>query len=290
MSQRGDGAPRITTIMPKEEVGSEAAKQLSTACARDREPIPKEAITAEEEVRRAFEGKVKSFSLTRNYGFIECNETFEKYGRDVFLTMREAHAAGKLTVGTRCQFRVAKSGPNGEPHAVCILALHPKDSPDQEGVLEWRFYHDPRESLFVPSSLLQTLTKREAATLITHAGYEATPWIPVSPGVKPAIGERRYLVELWDAVNNHAGISGQESSRWRQTVNDWPRPALGSGAKGNEMEHPMTNQSAVAGALQYPYTVHSQLPRWRVAAGEVTQLAADTVSGKWLTFCREKQP
>lgn len=64
----------------------------------------------------SYSGVVKSYNEGNGYGFIECAETFELYGRDVFLHRREYETPG-LNVGSAVSFSVTLSD-KGHPRAV----------------------------------------------------------------------------------------------------------------------------------------------------------------------------
>jgi len=69
-----------------------------------------------------FIGIVKSFkhwSRQQGYGFIQCDETFQLFGCDIFLHPNEAHG---LQVGSQVQFRIHLNGV-GKPQANSVTAI-----------------------------------------------------------------------------------------------------------------------------------------------------------------------
>jgi len=67
-------------------------------------------------------GIIKSFNDTTQYGFIECKETFELFGRDVFIGSKQSRG---LPVGSRIDFAVVL---NKENHPQAFDLIDPSDN------------------------------------------------------------------------------------------------------------------------------------------------------------------
>ena len=63
-----------------------------------------------------FIGQIKSFNVASAYGFIECELTYEEYGRDVFICEREV---GGCTTGDSVSFAI-KLNARGQPQAADV--------------------------------------------------------------------------------------------------------------------------------------------------------------------------
>uniref|UniRef100_A0A7S1FI68 Cold-shock domain-containing protein n=1 Tax=Noctiluca scintillans TaxID=2966 RepID=A0A7S1FI68_NOCSC len=65
--------------------------------------------------RTEYEGAIKAISLQGTFGFIDCSEASARYGRDIFVHVRQV-GEKNLKVGTRLKFRVAMNWEE-KPHA-----------------------------------------------------------------------------------------------------------------------------------------------------------------------------
>lgn len=87
---------------------------------------PLKVLESEGQREAAFRGRLKSFSEKTGYGFIECDETFQTYGRDVYVGAQAFHS-GKVRVGHMVDFNV-EVGRDGNPVAQMIYLVR-----DHEG-------------------------------------------------------------------------------------------------------------------------------------------------------------
>ena len=55
-------------------------------------------------------GVVKSFNHKKGWGHIECPETFERWGKDVFLLRAQLRGSSRVSKGDRVSFRVTDKG------------------------------------------------------------------------------------------------------------------------------------------------------------------------------------
>ena len=55
-------------------------------------------------------GVVKSFNSIKGWGHIECPETFERWGKDVFLLKDQLRGSSRVSKGDRVSFRVTDKG------------------------------------------------------------------------------------------------------------------------------------------------------------------------------------
>ena len=78
-----------------------------------------------------FAGVVKSFNLEKGYGFIRCDATFARYGKDVFLLERRLPAG--VVPGSRVSFRVVENRRCGDPQASEVVWLaDPEREPEED--------------------------------------------------------------------------------------------------------------------------------------------------------------
>merc|ERR1719281_498022 len=63
---------------------------------------------------KRFVGRIKRFDPLNGYGFIQCQETFKAYGRDVFLN--QAVSGGVPAIGNTVSFNI-EVNEKGQPQA-----------------------------------------------------------------------------------------------------------------------------------------------------------------------------
>lgn len=96
--------------------------------ARDVEELPEEQV-ADSELRHV--GRIKSFEPQKGYGFIDCPEAKERFGRDVFIHRREM---GGLEVGSDVEFSI-ELNEKGQPQARDLHRLGEISEAGSEGVV-----------------------------------------------------------------------------------------------------------------------------------------------------------
>ena len=79
-----------------------------------------------------YAGIVKSYNIANGYGFIECPETKQMYGNDVFLHKNEFTASG-VEVGQDVRFRIMISD-KGQPRAIALADSQGNPLGPQNGV------------------------------------------------------------------------------------------------------------------------------------------------------------
>mmetsp|Transcript_87975 Transcript_87975/g.247199 ORF Transcript_87975/g.247199 Transcript_87975/m.247199 type:complete len:190 (-) Transcript_87975:140-709(-) len=62
-------------------------------------------LAPQAEETEVYTGEIKSWNLHKGWGFIECSETFELYGKDIFV-MRSAVYRGEACKGERVSFSI----------------------------------------------------------------------------------------------------------------------------------------------------------------------------------------
>eukprot|EP00929_Paragymnodinium_shiwhaense_P109279 TRINITY_DN75676_c0_g1_i1.p1 TRINITY_DN75676_c0_g1~~TRINITY_DN75676_c0_g1_i1.p1 ORF type:complete len:528 (-),score=98.96 TRINITY_DN75676_c0_g1_i1:56-1639(-) len=111
------GKPQASSPHPP---GVESTRQAN----RPVEPAMKRQRTDSKQAARAvaaeydewFHGSVKSYHEQNGFGFIACQETFDAYGRDVFMHHTVANEAGATAVGQSVTFQIQVTG-EGHPQA-----------------------------------------------------------------------------------------------------------------------------------------------------------------------------
>mmetsp|Transcript_81210 Transcript_81210/g.188641 ORF Transcript_81210/g.188641 Transcript_81210/m.188641 type:complete len:526 (-) Transcript_81210:270-1847(-) len=112
------GQPQARSVAPLPEVADSHASSDAEETSPGAASRHSSASTASEGAPRYF-GSVKSFNDTDGYGFIRCEETHRRYGRDVFL--HRAQLAG-CNVGWRVSFEVTLNG-RGQPQARRVVPV-----------------------------------------------------------------------------------------------------------------------------------------------------------------------
>jgi len=80
------------------------------------EPKASTGFSPQDAVGRAFVGKLKQYSEDKGWGFIECKETHQMFGKDIFVHKREFDPGIILDSGDSVMFLVV-SGKDGRPEA-----------------------------------------------------------------------------------------------------------------------------------------------------------------------------
>mmetsp|Transcript_12649 Transcript_12649/g.40458 ORF Transcript_12649/g.40458 Transcript_12649/m.40458 type:complete len:356 (-) Transcript_12649:92-1159(-) len=71
-------------------------------------------------------GSVKAFHADRGWGHIECSDTFQIYGKDIFLLRSQLQGATSVSYGTQVSFRTVDNGRG--PEAVDVTVIDPGSS------------------------------------------------------------------------------------------------------------------------------------------------------------------
>jgi len=174
-------------------------------------------------------GKVKSYNAEKGFGFIDCADTFAKYGRDVFLHKEQADG---LAVGDPVLFTV-EINPRGQPQARKVEKIRQAIRQKDEIEDAWAAY-EGESAANVPAPVpdlnddIDPWAEVQLAAQLEDAGEDVDPWPEAAPwatveaaqGVddpwaqlEAAEAEAEAATDPWASIE---GTGGSDADAWAE--------------------------------------------------------------------------
>eukprot|EP01062_Namystynia_karyoxenos_P010538 TRINITY_DN13736_c0_g1_i1.p1 TRINITY_DN13736_c0_g1~~TRINITY_DN13736_c0_g1_i1.p1 ORF type:complete len:416 (+),score=74.79 TRINITY_DN13736_c0_g1_i1:149-1249(+) len=174
----------------------------------DGKPQAKNVRRGGEPAALPYQGTVKSFVPrldSRGFGFIECAETEQKYGRDIFFTQAQGTMFG-LTPGCHVRFSVCENS-QGQPQVRHIRRVGGAGPPvAYPNKLQQHHHHPPPQQQ--PGGMKMSPMQSMQSILQNAAGYGPPPGHPGHAGVQQ---RRRHPMQP-----NHAAAAAHHAAHHAQ--------------------------------------------------------------------------